>query len=212
MAQAAALQISGKSSAFCRGVVTIAPMKSLALLLTSLAVLTLSGCSRLDAGGGMASSALAAPAAAGLDDAQESADVAAMATDPRLVVVHKNETCGCCHLWVEHMEKNGFKVVVRNVDNLAGIKESVGVPAGMGSCHTARVGGYFVEGHVPAADIARLLDEKPDAKGLTVPGMPLGSPGMEVASGDTQAYDVYLVARDGSTAVFARHGTEAKSN
>jgi hypothetical protein len=138
-------------------------------------------------------------------DATEAADVAAMAADPRLVVVHKTESCGCCHLWVEHMEKSGFKVTVRNVTDLGGIKERVGVPYGMGSCHTARVGGYFIEGHVPAADIARLLEERPNAKGLTVPAMPLGSPGMEVASGEVQPYDVHLVARDGSTSVFTHH-------
>lgn len=173
-----------------------ASMKSLALV-ASFAI-ALSGCSKLDSSG-------ATPAATG-GDPQEIADVAAMAADPRLVVVHKTETCGCCHLWVEHMEKNGFKVVVRDVADVDAIKERVGVPEGMRSCHTARVGGYFIEGHVPAADIARLLDERPDAKGLTVPGMPLGSPGMEVASGETQAYDVHLVTRNDSTAVFARHG------
>jgi hypothetical protein len=76
----------------------------------------------------------------------------------------------------------------------------------MGSCHTAEVGGYFVEGHVPIDDIKRLLREKPDAKGLTVPGMPAGSPGMEVPSGQVQPYEVILVRRDGSTSVFSRHG------
>ncbi|HWL63853.1 MAG TPA: DUF411 domain-containing protein [Steroidobacteraceae bacterium] len=181
-------------------------MKSIALLFSLLAAAVLPGCSNADPSGKPEPAASAAAQPAGPVDAQEAADVAAMAADPRLVVVHKNETCGCCHLWVEHMEKNGFKVTVRNVADLGGIKERVGVPAGMGSCHTARVGGYFIEGHVPAADIARLLDEKPDAKGLTVPGMPLGSPGMEVASGETQAYDVHLVARDGATSVFASHG------
>jgi hypothetical protein len=180
-------------------------MKSRVLLIASLAACTLSGCSRLDSDDGRAPAASAAPRAAGPDVAQEMADVAAMAADPRLVVVHKTETCGCCHLWVEHMEKNGFKVVVRNVDNLNGIKEQVGVPYGMGSCHTARVGGYFVEGHVPAADVARLLEERPEAKGVTVPNMPLGSPGMEVPSGETQRYQVLLVGREGETSVFAQH-------
>lgn len=180
-------------------------MKSLALLVASFAI-ALAGCSRQESSGAAIAEAFdAAPAAAYDVNAQDIADVAAMAADPRLVVVHKTETCGCCHLWVEHMEKNGFKVVVRNVDDLGGIKERVGVPYGMGSCHTARVGGYFIEGHVPAADIARLLEERPDAKGVTVPGMPLGSPGMEVASGDTQPYEVLLVARDGATSVFAQH-------
>lgn len=124
---------------------------------------------------------------------------------PKLIV-HKNETCLCCNEWVKHVKRHGFPVEVRNVDNLANIKGSVGIPAGMGSCHTAQVGRYFVEGHVPAADIQRLLQEMPDAKGLTVPAMPIGSPGMEDPSGKTQPYDVYLVANDGSVSVFAHHG------
>jgi hypothetical protein len=127
------------------------------------------------------------------------------ATGPR-VVVHKSESCGCCKLWVEHLEKAGFSVQVINEDNLNPIKERVGVPYGKGSCHTAEVGGYFVEGHVPVKDIQRLLREKPAAKGLTVPGMPLGSPGMEVPSGQKDRFEVLLVARDGSTSTYATHG------
>jgi hypothetical protein len=129
----------------------------------------------------------------------------AAAPGPR-VVVHKNETCGCCNLWVKHLEAAGFTVETNDVSNMGPIKERVGVPYGMGSCHTAEVEGYFVEGHVPAADIKKLLKEKPAAKGLTVPGMPSGSPGMEVPSGKVDAYDVLLVAKDGTTSVFARHG------
>jgi hypothetical protein len=91
-------------------------------------------------------------------------------------------------------------------NNLGPVKERVGVPPAMGSCHTGEVEGYFVEGHVPAADIKRLLKEKPKARGLTVPGMPAGSPGMEVPSGQVDPYDVLLVAKDGSTSVFAHHG------
>lgn len=183
-------------------------MKPLAVLVISLGAGVLAGCSNSDAPDTAAPAAT--PAAAQTDaaravDATEAGDLAAMTADPRLVVVHKTESCGCCHLWVEHMEKSGYKVTVRNVIDLGGIKERVGVPYGMGSCHTARVGGYFIEGHVPAADIARLLEERPNAKGLTVPGMPLGSPGMEVASGETQPYDVNLVALDGSTSVFTHH-------
>jgi len=139
-------------------------------------------------------------------EAVDSGDAAAMAADPRLVVVHKNETCSCCHDWVEHLKKNGYRVLVRDVSNLGPIKERVGVPYGMGSCHTAEVGGYFLEGHVPAADIARLLEERPKAKGLTVPGMPVGSPGMEIEGMEAQPYDVHLVGSDGSTSVYAHHG------
>lgn len=120
------------------------------------------------------------------------------------VVVYKNASCGCCAVWVDHLRAHGFPVEVHDVDNLEPLKERVGVPPAMGSCHTAEVGGYFVEGHVPAADIQRLLAEKPDAKGLTVPGMPIGSPGME--QGDqVEAYDVYLVNRDGTTSVYASY-------
>lgn len=125
------------------------------------------------------------------------------------VTVHKNASCGCCNLWVERLRSAGFEVAVRNEDNMNDVKQRVGIPYGMGSCHTAEVAGYFVEGHVPVEDIKRLLREHPEAKGLTVPGMPAGSPGMEVPSGAVQPYEVILVGRDGSTSVFARHGTAA---
>ena len=104
------------------------------------------------------------------------------------------------------MQQAGFDVEVRNVANLEPVKSRVGIPAGKGSCHTAEVDGYFVEGHVPAEDVKRLLAERPDAKGLTVPGMPLGSPGMEVPDGRVQRYTVELVRADGTTSAFARHG------
>lgn len=86
-----------------------------------------------------------------------------------LITVYKNESCGCCKLWVRHLQQAGFAVEVHNLDNLGPTKERVGVPPAMGACHTGEVGGYFVEGHVPAEDIKRLLRERPDAKGLTVP-------------------------------------------
>lgn len=122
-----------------------------------------------------------------------------------LAVVHKSASCGCCGLWVDHMRQAGFTVEVRNEDNLNPIKERVGVPYGKGSCHTAEVGGYFIEGHVPAADVKRLLAEKPEAKGLVLPGMPLGSPGMEVPDGTVQPYTVELVDKQGATSAFAQH-------
>ena len=123
---------------------------------------------------------------------------------PRMLV-HKSASCGCCGSWVDHMRSAGFQVEVRDSDNLNPVKERVGVPLGQGSCHTAEVGGYFVEGHVPAEDIKRLLAQQPDAKGLVLPGMPAGSPGMEMPDGTTQPYTVELVGRDGSTTAFARH-------
>ena len=124
------------------------------------------------------------------------------------VTVHKSATCGCCQLWVDRLRGAGFTVEVRNEDNLNDVKQRVGIPYGKGSCHTAEVAGYFVEGHVPIEDVQRLLRERPDAKGLTVPGMPAGSPGMEVPSGQVEPYEVLLVGRDGSTTVFARHGSK----
>jgi hypothetical protein len=122
-----------------------------------------------------------------------------------VMLVHKNASCGCCGAWVDHMRAAGFRVDVRDVDDLNAVKARVGVPAGKGSCHTAEVGGYFIEGHVPALDIKRLLAETPEAKGLVVPGMPAGSPGMELPGGRVQPYVVELVAHDGTTSAFARY-------
>ena len=138
------------------------------------------------------------------------ADAAPMAPEATALppaIVHKSPTCGCCELWVEHLREAGFTVEVRDhaPDALNRLKGDVGVPYGKGSCHTAQVGGYFVEGHVPAADIKRLLAEAPDARGLALPGMPLGSPGMEVPDGRVQPYTVELVGEDGATVPFASH-------
>jgi len=120
------------------------------------------------------------------------------------VAVYKNPTCGCCKVWIEHLEKSGLKVSAHDVDDMGAIKEQAGVPYGMGSCHTAKVGGYFIEGHVPADEIKRLLTENPKAKGITVPGMPIGSPGME--SGDrVDPYKVYIVNEDGTADTFAEY-------
>lgn len=121
------------------------------------------------------------------------------------MIVYKSPTCGCCKLWVEHMKNSGFKVSVIEAEDLNPIKLKLGVPAGLGSCHTAKVGGYFVEGHVPASDVKRLLKQKPDVLGISVPGMPMGSPGMEVPSGETQPYTVTQVNKDGSLSIFSSH-------
>ena len=122
------------------------------------------------------------------------------------VLVHKSASCGCCGAWVDHLREAGFTVRVNETEDLNPIKERLGVPYGKGSCHTAEVGGYMVEGHVPAGDIKRLLLERPQAKGLVLPGMPIGSPGMEVPDGTVQPYTVELVAPDGRSHPFARHG------
>lgn len=123
---------------------------------------------------------------------------------PRMTV-HKTPTCGCCSAWIDHVRDAGFAVDVHDMDDLGLVKERLGVPYGKGSCHTAKVGGYVIEGHVPAADIKRLLEEKPDARGVVLPGMPLGSPGMEVPDGRQPPYTVELVHHDGTTEPFAQH-------
>lgn len=119
------------------------------------------------------------------------------------LVVYKSPTCECCHRWVEHMRENGFRVVVHDVTDVAPVKEQHGITADLASCHTALVAGYVLEGHVPAADVRRLLRERPSVVGLAVPGMPAGSPGMEV--GRIDRYDVLAPRRDGAPTVFARH-------
>jgi hypothetical protein len=133
--------------------------------------------------------------------------VAAANANQPLLVVYRSPTCGCCESWAGRMQGAGFAVEVKDMQDqeLGAIKAEAGVPAGLESCHTARVGDYFVEGHVPAEDVKRLLAEKPDARGLAVPGMPQGSPGME-QGGSAEPYDVLLVAKDGSTTVYAHHG------
>ncbi|MBI3114302.1 MAG: DUF411 domain-containing protein [Rhodospirillales bacterium] len=119
------------------------------------------------------------------------------------VMVYKSPSCGCCGGWVDHMRANGFTVAVKERDDLTPVKARLGVPDSLQSCHTAEVGGYVVEGHVPAADIRRLLAERPRARGLAVPGMPAGSPGME-DGGRKEAYRVILFG-DGEHSVYARH-------
>ena len=129
----------------------------------------------------------------------------ALAAAPRMTVA-KSPTCGCCSAWVEHVRAAGFDVDARNVSQttLDALKVQVGVPAELTSCHTAQIEGYFIEGHVPAEDIHRLLAERPDALGLTVPGMPIGSPGMEMGN-EREPYDTILVMRDGTARVFQQH-------
>ena len=128
------------------------------------------------------------------------------ATDLPIMTVYRSPTCDCCRKWVAHLEVVGFPVdVVERVD-VQPVKAAVGVPAAMASCHTAKVGGYFVEGHVPAEDIKRLLVELPAARGLAPPGIPSGSPGMEHPSGRISPYTVQLVAPDGSVSDYSKHG------
>lgn len=119
------------------------------------------------------------------------------------VVVFKSKSCGCCNDWVRHLRSNGFRVDARDVDDIPGQRAKLSVPQDLGSCHTATVGGYAIEGHVPAPDIRRLLKERPQAGGLAVPGMPRGSPGMEGPRKDP--YETLLFQTDGSYIVFERH-------
>ena len=118
--------------------------------------------------------------------------------------VTKTPWCGCCAAWITHMREAGFDVTVHEEEDLTAIKDKMGVEPKLQSCHTGEVEGYVIEGHVPAEDVLRLLAERPKARGLTVPGMPVGSPGMEM--GDRKdAYDVFLIKEDGTTEVFSKH-------
>ncbi len=125
---------------------------------------------------------------------------------PPVVDVWKSPTCGCCRDWVTHLQAHGFQVRVHDIGNTAA-RARLKIPLALGSCHTASVGRYAIEGHVPARDVQRLLRERPDAIGLAVPGMPVGSPGMDGPEYGSQRdpYDVLLVARDGSTRVFTSY-------
>ncbi|MBI4755708.1 MAG: DUF411 domain-containing protein [Betaproteobacteria bacterium] len=118
------------------------------------------------------------------------------------VVMHKDPNCGCCGQWAEHLRAAGFRVREQAERDMGAIKRRLGVPPALGSCHTATVGGYVIEGHVPASAITRLLREKPAVAGLSVPGMPPGSPGME--SPTPVAYDVVAFDRAGAARVFER--------
>ncbi len=118
--------------------------------------------------------------------------------------VYKSPSCGCCNQWIDHLKANGFTVRAHDTDDVVSHKYRLGVPPGHGSCHTAEVDGYLVEGHVPAREIKRLLKEKPSARGLAVPAMPIGSPGME-QGGRRDDFDVLLVKRDGTTQTYARY-------
>ena len=130
--------------------------------------------------------------------------LAGTAANAASMTVMKSPNCGCCSKWVEHVRAHGFDVKVVNVDNIMAVKAKAGIPQKMASCHTTMAGGYVIEGHVPASDIKKLLAQKPKAKGIAVPGMPIGSPGME--HGDhRQPYQTLLIKADGSTSIFARH-------
>ena len=127
----------------------------------------------------------------------------------RDLTVFKTPTCPCCNGWIDHMRRAGFTTTVTVVPDLQPIRSRGGLPDALASCHTGVVGGYLVEGHVPSQDVIRLLAERPTAVGLAVPGMPLGSPGMETPQGHKDPFDTLLVLRSGATRVFARHNQPA---
>lgn len=119
------------------------------------------------------------------------------------IMVYKSPTCGCCKKWVKHLRKEGFNVKTKDYRDMKPIKQTFGVQSQFQSCHTAKVGKYFIEGHVSASDIKKLLKEKPDIKGLAVPGMPMGSPGMEGHRKDK--YDVIAIDKNNNVTVYSKH-------
>ena len=128
---------------------------------------------------------------------------AVTAAPPLEITVYRSPSCGCCKAWATHLEQNGFTVKQVELEDLSEIKTQAGISQRLASCHTAIIGRYAIEGHVPAADIKRLVAEKPAVAGLTAPGMPQGSPGME--TGRKDPYDVLAFTRDGRTTVWASH-------
>jgi hypothetical protein len=137
-------------------------------------------------------------------DARPDAQSAATVPGPGDVIVYKSPTCGCCGAWIDHLRANDFRVVVRDTSDVGAVKRRLGVLPTLVSCHTAIINGYVIEGHVPADDIIRLLEERPKIVGLAVPGMPAGSPGMEDAQPHVP-YDVIAFDAKGQTQVWSRH-------
>jgi hypothetical protein len=129
------------------------------------------------------------------------------AAEEPVITVHKDPNCGCCSGWVQHLQKAGFVTKVLETRDIDAVKTRLGVPDDLAACHTAEVSGYVVEGHVPAAALRRFLAEKPNAAGLAVPGMPVGSPGME--GGNPEAYDVVLFGPSGRHTYMRYHGDRA---
>ena len=170
-----------------------------------------SGCSRAENAADAAASQDAASqvatsqdvAAGDVTPAAATAQAPAVPADSTTVTVYKSPTCGCCKEWEKHMRESGFTVVSHDVSDLNAVKHQHGVTQDIGSCHTATVGGYVLEGHVPAADVKRLLAERPAIAGLAVPGMPMGSPGMEGIYSDK--FNVVAFDRTGGRSVFASY-------
>lgn len=134
------------------------------------------------------------------------APLARAKTPTQSVTIYKDPSCGCCGSWVDHLKRAGFTTTVDDSQDMAQIKTKLGVPADLTSCHTGVTGGYVIEGHVPAADIKKLLKTKPKAVGIAVPGMPANSPGMEAPGAPNERYTVWLFRKDGTRSAFAQHG------
>ena len=124
------------------------------------------------------------------------------------ITVYKTAGCGCCREWIAHLEQNGFAVVAHDVPGTGPYRERYGVPRALASCHTAVIDGYAIEGHVPAQEIKRLIAEKPGARGLSVPGMPVGSPGMEIRGERRDAFDVVLFDDAGGRSVYQHYDAQ----
>ena len=118
------------------------------------------------------------------------------------IAIYRSESCGCCTKWGEHVETAGFTIQDKVIENMEAFKQTNGITPELSSCHTAVVDGYVVEGHVPATTIKKMLHERPDIRGLTAPGMPMGSPGMETVGVKAESFDVLAIAHDGTTTVF----------
>ena len=137
-------------------------------------------------------------------DPSARAPVAVDSVDGPVITVYKTPSCGCCKAWVDRLRSEGFRTITKDLSDVSSIKTRSGVPHELWACHTATIGGYVIEGHVPAQDIRRLLADRPDIRGLAVPGMPIGSPGMEIGTAK-ESYDVLSFDGSGKTDVFSKH-------
>jgi hypothetical protein len=143
--------------------------------------------------------------AAGVAGGRIAAQVSASSAKPTPITVYKSSSCECCAKWVDHVRENGFEPVVRDEEDMDALKAKLGVPEGVRSCHTALVGTYLIEGHVPASDIHRLVRQRPEVTGLAVPGMSSGTPGMAQPGAKIAGFQVVAFQRDGTTKMFARY-------
>jgi hypothetical protein len=143
--------------------------------------------------------------AGGMAGTRLAAEVSGSSAKPMAITVYKSSSCGCCTSWVEYVRDNGFEPTVHDEEDMDAIKAQLGVPEGVRSCHTALVGKYLIEGHVPASDIKRLVAEQAGVAGLAVPGMPSGTPGMAQAGAKIAGFEVVAFQQDGTTKTFARY-------